>query len=265
MTRVTACVLMSALCLAACGGDEGARADASVAGDAAVVADATPDSGPPDGAPGGCALTISPQTLDFGLVSLGTSSQRGNFRVQNTCTGRSNILSASLTGSPEYTIQSNSCVGAVPTGSSCDVVVVLTPTSTGSKSATLSVSGTPGGTVQATMTGTSIPGGDGFVISPSQNDFGSVTVGQMSALVTFTIMNGGGASTGGLTTTITGVDFASFMIASNSCAAPLAPGASCTIMVRFAPTSPGARTATLAVSATPGGTLSALLRGSGAP
>jgi outer membrane protein OmpA-like peptidoglycan-associated protein len=93
--------------------------------------------------------------------------------------------------------------------------------------------------------------GPGFAASPATGDFGKVNVGQ-TASTTFTVANdavGPGAdplvfpSNGA---TIVGTSASQYAIQSNSCSSQtVAPGASCTVTVRFQPTSTGGKPATL--------------------
>ena len=74
--------------------------------------------------------------------------------------------------------------------------------------------------------------------------FGSLIQG-ITADRVFTIRNTGGADLTGLGITIDGADAARFSVTANPTAPVSGPGGSTTFTVRFAPTSPGARTAVL--------------------
>ena len=78
--------------------------------------------------------------------------------------------------------------------------------------------------------------------------------------VTFT--NGGGATTGALTTARSGD--AQFSIQADTCnAATVAPAGTCTVTVRFAPIATRAVTGTLTVTGDPGGPVAVQLTGIG--
>ena len=82
--------------------------------------------------------------------------------------------------------------------------------------------------------------------SPATFDFGQVGTDE-SATQTFTLTNQGGEATGALTAAVTGAP--GFTVTAGTCAGvSMAPGASCTVTVRFAPVSAGALAATLAVT-----------------
>src|SRR5207247_467048 len=85
-------------------------------------------------------------------------------------------------------------------------------------------------------------------ITPSMADFGSVPIGSQSGAITFTVLNVGGVTVGPLAVSLSS---SMFIITTNSClGAMLAPGATCAIATRFAPTQVGLLAATLTVNAT---------------
>ncbi len=82
-----------------------------------------------------------------------------------------------------------------------------------------------------------------LAFTPSPYDYGQVTVGQ-KASQTFTLANSGDSASGTVTITLTGA--AAFTITADQCTGTsLGPRKSCTVAVRFAPTSAGTVTATL--------------------
>src|SRR5262249_24467027 len=96
----------------------------------------------------------------------------------------------------------------------------------------------------------------------AMNDFGSVPLAQMSQPFTFTATNNGTDQTGAPMVTIDGANAADFTFTSN-CNNPVDAGGTCAVMVTFAPTAAGARSATLHLTATPGGEALAMLSGTG--
>jgi len=91
-------------------------------------------------------------------------------------------------------------------------------------------------------------------------DFGNVEVGVASTTFTWTILNTGGVPAGNLAlqnnnpTEVT---------ATNNCAATLAAGASCTVVVSIKPSAGGARAATLTLTGSPGGSVTLALSAKG--
>jgi hypothetical protein len=147
-------------------------------------------------------------------------------------------------------------------GASCTIGVHFAPTATGMRAGTLTVSATPGGMVSAMLTGTGQAPAV-FAIAPSPYDFGALLVGNSSSAVSFFAVNGGGVPSGVPVVNVGGADAADFAIMSNGCVAAVNPGASCMVSIVFTPSARGARSATLIVSATPGGSAMASLGGKG--
>ncbi|HUH01960.1 MAG TPA: choice-of-anchor D domain-containing protein, partial [Kofleriaceae bacterium] len=101
-----------------------------------------------------------------------------------------------------------------------------------------------------------------LAIDKTEHDFGTVVTNSSSAATTFTITNTGTAPSGSLAVGIAGGDAADFSIDTDGCdGAPLAAAASCEIEISYMPAQAGSSAATLTVSGSPGGDLSAVLSG----
>ena len=86
-------------------------------------------------------------------------------------------------------------------------------------------------------------------VSASNLDFGTIAVGHRSDLQTVRITNSGDAPLGIASASLGGSDALVFSVTSDGCAGHVvAPGASCTAQVTFAPATSGPRSATLAFS-----------------
>jgi hypothetical protein len=232
-----------------------------VPGDAAPVAIDASDASVDAPGPG---LAITPSQNDFGAVGVGQTSAHVAFVVSTgSPTG---ALSVAFVGpnASDFTSIGGNCDGAVLVQpGSCSEWIVFQPTGFGSRSATLRITGAPGGTVMASLLGTGRTIGN-LVISPSALSFGSLAVGQPSAMQSFTMTNSGPASVGPLSTTKAGTDPAEFEVITDLCNGHLlAAGASCTVDVRFQPTALGAKSASIGVHATAGGTVNGALTGTG--
>src|SRR4051812_42519976 len=219
-------------------------------------------------ADGNAALTIDSAAHDFGIVVTGTTSADATFVVTNTGTAASASLSAALSDAAKtagFSLKTDHCSGmSLGGGSSCQIVVVLVPASAGSPAGDLTISGGTGVSLTAHLTATAIlPGA--LRISPDTQSFGMVAQNQGSSSQTFTITNGGQQTTGAMTVALGGTDKAEFQVTADGCGKQtLAVGTgSCQITVRFAPTGLGAKSASLTVSASPGGTAVAQLSGTG--
>jgi hypothetical protein len=216
----------------------------------------------------GGALTISPGTGDLGTAGIGTVSPPVTFTVRNAGTRATATLRAALMGSgaPEMTIASNSC-GTLTPGATCTITVTMRPTTPGAKTATLTVSGSPGGTATAVLVGTAL-NPPTLSITPSELDFGSVAAPAMSVPGTFFVTNTGQSEARGLVSTLIAISTGGvvFRFVTDSCVGTtLAPGATCTVVLRGVPGGGNAaarpiRTATLTVTAAGGVTAQALLR-----
>ncbi len=99
-------------------------------------------------------------------------------------------------------------------------------------------------------------------LTPASNNFGSINTGSSSSAVNFTVKNDGTAHMNLTSETLTGTDPTQFSIFSNSCGPTLAINGTCTVAVKFAPTTIGGKSANLHV-VTDGGTADSTLSGTG--
>ena len=204
---------------------------------------------------GSATIAASPTSQDFGTITVSQSS--GNFTLNITNPGAvtTGTLSANVVGpnAGDFPVVTNACAGAaLPPGGACTVQLRFAPTATGGRTATLSVTGAPGGSALVSLSGT---GSAGITLTGSLA-FQPVTLGGSSGNLSVTVTNNGTVTTGSLMPSFTGPAAAQMAVGTATCF-PLAPGASCTYAVRIDPTGfVGPRTATFTVSATPGGTAS---------
>jgi len=93
------------------------------------------------GIPGAPGISFAPTTLAAGQILSGSVAPM-TLTVNNTGTGPLTVSGTSITGTNAgtFSITSNSCTTPVAAGSSCQIVITFSPTTTGSFSATLSVS-----------------------------------------------------------------------------------------------------------------------------
>ena len=99
-----------------------------------------------------------------------------------------------------------------------------------------------------------------IVISPTSQDFGIVQLPQ-GPTRSFMITNTGGSPSGLPVPSISGPNPESFGVVANGCAASLGPGLTCQIDVDLLPEGLGPVSATLSVTAVPGGVASATMTG----
>ena len=210
-------------------------------------------------------LAISSTSYAFGQTLVGSISTSQSFAVTNTGQSTSGPLAVTLAGNDvgDYAVDANTCTGTLAAGSACSVSVHFAPTAVKTRTASLSVTGTPGGTVKSTLQGTGTSAH--LDLSPTSHGYGSVAIGASSDSQTYTLTNTGAGPSGPVSFAVSGANAADFVTTSSTCgAAPIAAGASCTVSIVFTPTAAGARAATLTASATPGGSVTSALRGTGA-
>ena len=208
------------------------------------------------------ALTMTPPTLDFGTIGVGTVSTPQTFTVTNTggtATGALTVTNAGVGGASQFA-STTTCQAALAPSATCEVVVTFKPTAAGSASASFSVSDGAITSPVRTAVGTALER-PGITIGCVPSSFADTVVGQTSSAVVCTVTNDSASkqATGALTTTTTG-DFA---VTTNTCAASLEPGLSCTMSVVFKPTASGSRTGTVVIAGASGGTGNHNLSGTG--
>jgi hypothetical protein len=218
----------------------------------------TPDSiGPPSLVPGvpqsaetpdyllriapslGAPVPLSaPTQISFGSENIGVPSTSGDVELGNFGDAAMSPVT-SITGDFSET---DNCNTSVPGGQKCDINVVFTPTATGNRIGTLTITfgeAIPTQTVALSGVGTA----PAVSVSPLALYFGVQAIGTTSGQQQVTVTNTG---TGPLTVASTqaGSQFA----ATNTCGAPIAPGGSCSIQVTFSPTASGIQTGTLTIN-----------------
>ena len=214
--------------------------------------------------PGFALLSGSSTNEAFGNVAVGSKSAASTVTITNTGQDASGTIATSISGAA-FVIDSDGCNGmSLPSNGTCAIAVHFAPTKSGAASATLSVTATPGGSVDVALSGTGGSAGS-IAFTASSQSFGTVGTGSTSAPTTFTLSNGGGSPTGAITLTLGGADAAQFAKSNDGCSGkPLAASGKCTVDVLFAPTKTGALSATLTAS-DPGGDMAhAALSGTGA-
>lgn len=206
-------------------------------------------------------LVASPKLTDFGGVNVATPANQ-SITITNVDPGATTIA-AVTSSNPEFTVSGGTCTPgtALAQDATCQVQLTFTPTATGLRSGTLTVSFTDGAnprvhspmvlTIQGTggnpgnepLVSVSVPNGS---VAPTQSlDFGSVRVGVLSSTQTATITN-----TGSAPLQVTNLEFintvssfdsndaAAFRILNNTCAGIFVPANgtdTCTFGVAFLP------------------------------
>jgi hypothetical protein len=205
-----------------------------VATDAPRAVDAAPDVSLIDAA---SDLAITPTLVTFPATLVGQVTAPMSYTVTNHGAQTTGTLSAGVTNTLAYTTVSDECTShTLAPGASCHVSELFNPTAPGTILAMVIASGSPGGETMAFVTGNALPV---IAVAPPSFDFGNVAVGTTSAAHTFQLTNVGPVAFGPLDVTEADVvgPTSTFPITADTCqAATLAPGASCTLAMQFAPT-----------------------------
>jgi hypothetical protein len=253
-------------------GRDGSSSDTSGSGGAggAGSGGSSVDGSSSDGAgsdgPSPPQVVADRDSFDFGTVVVGSASGATVITIRNAGGQRTGALVAGVVDAVTFPTSQDGCNGtALDPGASCTISVKLQPSAAGSKSTTLRVAGSPGGTASVALSGLAVDPG-ALAIAPDHRDFGPIPQGQQSGELTFTVSNTGGAPTSALMASLTGSDAAEFKLSSDGCSnMTLQAGAMCTIGVKLAPSpsgAVGAKNASLTVSAATGGTAVGGLTGS---
>ena len=197
------------------------------------------------------AVSSAQAPLDFGQVLFKATSAPQTITVDNT-TGTANLVvsGVTVTGADfdSFSVATGgTCVVdvAVAPGSSCTVNVVFTPATIGAKSATVNIfHNAVGSSSSIALTGTGLA--PVAVTSAASLDLGSVNTGGVSSLQSITVTNIGTANLDVSGVSVTGADAASFL-ATTTCGT-VVPNGNCTVNVSFAPTTFGAKSATVNIA-----------------
>ena len=197
-------------------------------------------------------VSVTPASVVFAPTVQGAAIA-SNVTVRNNLTVNVGVTSITIAGAA-YS-QTNNCTTLTP-GLSCTITATFTPTVVGANSGSLTVNtdNAASPTTNVALSGTGLPPanlspvslafGNGVVLSPSAAKTITLTNSQPFAMTISTVMSG---------------DFSQ----TNTCGTALAAKSSCTYSVVFTPTVTGNRTGSLAITAVPGGTLTAALTGTG--
>jgi hypothetical protein len=225
---------------------------------------------------GNGTLTLGQTTLDFSSVGVvtGQTSSPLTLSVSNGSTAPVTISSIRISGQFAFaTATSSPCSTGSSTlapGSSCNLSVVYAPTSAGASNGAVTIVTSSNQTLEVALLGQATAATPRLVWQPSTSSlaFSSTVVGASSGAQTLTLANQGPGAATLSAFRLSGTDAAAFVMASNSsCAvnASLAAGATCTLVLQFAPTSTGAKSATLRVDSNATAPGDVVLSGTGSP
>ena len=236
LSATTSCTVTARFAPVAVGSFNGTLASTASSGGVSATISGSGTAGP--------APTLTPPNLDFGSVTVGSSSAMAPFTLTNPSLTPMPVGSFTVTG--PFALGPVVCTNPLPPGASCTAQVKFAPTAVGAATGTVSVS-VNGLTLSSGLagTGSSVPV---LMIGPALHDFGSVLVGQASANKTFSINNPSAAATSLSPVTAT----PPFQLVSTTCTTSLANNASCDAVVRFVPNTNGLFNGALTVSSSAG-------------
>jgi hypothetical protein len=195
----------------------------------------------------GATYTLSTSSLAFGNQALSVASTK-TITLRSTGVTALQITSIAVVGAHSvHFSQTNNCGTSVAAGASCAIKVTFKPTTAGLKAATVTVTtGGGSGTKSTAVSGTGVR--PAYTLSASSLAFGKQPLNLASSAKTITLR-----STGIVALPITSISFIgtnpTMFAQTNNCGTSVAAGASCTITIRFKPTSTGPKIANLRVAA----------------
>ncbi len=214
-------------------------------------------------------FAATPNTLTaFADTALNATSTAKTITVSNTGFADLTVSSLALTGADPGSFNASGCTLPIAPGTTCVISVRFAPTTTGSKTATLSIVSNGAATPKTyALSGNAVD--PVITLTPSSVTFATQNVGTNSATQNITVRNTGTAAVTTSPVSLAGANPTQFTItnATNTCVTgrSLAAGASCTISVRFNPTgASGSRTASITVVSSTGRTVTATLTGTAA-
>jgi hypothetical protein len=183
-------------------------------------------------------VNATPTALSFGSVATGSTSAAQTVTVANPTSSAASVSSIATSG--DFS-QTNTCGSSIAGGSSCTVSVKFSPTATGARSGTLTINA-GGVTNTVSLSGTGTAPGPVLNAAPASLSFAGTVVGSTAAAQTVTVTNSGTSAA-----SVSGVSVTGDFSQTNTCTS-IAVGGSCTVAVKFTPTTGGTRSGTLTVT-----------------
>jgi len=186
-------------------------------------------------------FALSTTSLTFPTTPVNQPSSPMPVTVSNT--GGSSFAISNIATSAGFS-QTNNCPATLGPGGTCTVNVVFTPTATGPITGTLTFTdGAPGSPQTVSLSGTGIIPAQ-LTLSATSLTLPDTHVNQTCTPGVVTLTSSGTAPL-----TISSISISGPYTETNTCPASLAPGASCSVTVTFAPTVVGtAETGTLTIT-----------------
>ncbi|MGA3327934.1 MAG: choice-of-anchor D domain-containing protein [Terriglobia bacterium] len=195
----------------------------------------------------GPSVSLSPPSVGFGSQPVGTTSAASTVTVTNNGTAALTFTSLVAMGDFALAGSGTTCSTNAPvaaSGGNCVINLTFTPTTTGSRSGSLTLADNASGSLQTvSLTGTGVAANPLAGVSPGSLTFANQPLGTTSASQPVTLSNAGNAPLA-----ITSITASTNFGATNTCAGSVAASGSCTINVTFSPTATGPLTGTLTIT-----------------
>ena len=185
------------------------------------------------------AITLTPPAITFAATLVNQTTAAQIITVANTGGNPATLQAPVITG--DFAIGNNTCGSTLAASTACAISITFTPTASGQRSGTLSITDSAG-TQTAQLTGTGqAPATD--ALAPLTITFAQQPLNTPSAAQQITLTNAGDVALTLLSAATTG-DFSVV----NACGPSLAAHSTCAFNVSFTPTAVGARSGTLTVT-----------------
>ena len=194
------------------------------------------------------AIVLVPLTLSFPSTIVNQTAPSQNITVSNTGGTLATLSTPVLSGNTgDFAVFANTCGATLAPGVGCTLSITFTPTASGARSATLSLTDNAGTSSAATQTASlsgigEAPATD--TLSAFALNFAPQQIGTTSAAQTLTLTNSGGVPLTSIAASVSPGDFSVL----NDCGNSLSANSTCAFKVVFASTAVGPRTATLTIN-----------------
>ena len=194
------------------------------------------------------AVNFNPASVTFANQAVSTTSPATVVTMSNSGNGAVTISSITITGTNASNFaQTNNCGTSLAGGGSCTFNIKFTPSATGSRTASLSVTdNAPGSPQTVSLQGTGFTPAPVVSLTRNTINFGDQTVGATGPSQVVILQNTGTASLTITSGTIGGTNPGDFG-SSTTCGGTLSAGNSCSYSFTFTPTTTGARAATFSL------------------
>src|SRR5712692_8896134 len=210
---------------------------------------------------------LSATSFSFGSLSIGQTSSAQTLTITSNGGQPLSLNTLAITGAnPGDFAETDTC--HVPTvlqpGNSCSVLIVFSPTATGSRTAAVTITSNASPAMEsAQLSGTGLAPAPAVTLVPGSLDFGNVTQGTSTSL-NISVTNSGTATLHITTVVVGGANASDYSSSSPTCSPAIAVNSACTIIVTFTPLAPGLRSATVSITDdAPGSPQTVTLNGTG--